>query len=90
MMNRDPTHQMLEQLGILIDGLARGTWYCGLNPAECENLLLEAGLIVKAVATESDAEHMEDVEVGDEICRLTGFAVTCRDVARRRTGQAGT
>ena len=78
------------QLGILLDGLARGTWDCGLNPAECENLLLEAGLIVKAVATQSDVEHMEGVEVGDEICRLTDFAVSCRDVARRRPRQAGT
>jgi hypothetical protein len=78
--------EMKRALGILIDAMASAAFEAhSLDGAECQELLLKAGLTFVRPATEEDIENSEFsefVEPGDDWHELTQVAIECRNVAR--------
>lgn len=75
-----------EKMAVVIEALHRGAWETGLDPLECENVLLQSGLAVIEPATEEDVGKHEglELEIGDPIIHLTVFARACLYSAQRK------
>jgi hypothetical protein len=78
--------EMKRALGILIDAMASAAFEAhSLDGADCQELLLKAGLTFVRPATAEDianSEFGDFAERGDDWHKLTPFAIECRNVAR--------
>jgi hypothetical protein len=77
--------EMKRALGILIDAMASAAFEAhSLDGADCQELLLKAGLTFVRPATEEDianSEFGDFAEPGDDWYQLTPFALECRKLA---------